>query len=87
MDGIDVGIFPPYTMVDVYWGSPAWGVFKLGTCAANLAYGMAHVWFNENDHFFHIENFPPYQRVINNGECLVIDYGSHSNFVYLFPIE
>lgn len=79
-------INPAYTMVDVFWGNRGYAV-KIATCQANDAMAAAWEWFRENDHFFHLENFPPYQRFLDHGTHTVIDYGSHANFLFLIPVK
>lgn len=76
----------PAKKVMVLWGNPQRGVIHLGTTEMNMAMRIAREWFSENDHFFHLEYFPPYDRMWGDESCITIDYGSHSNFVYCIPI-
>lgn len=77
---------PATSMVNLYWGNQHYAI-QIATCPANMAMGEAFQWFKENDHFFHLENFPPYQRFLDFGSHVMVDYGSHANFLYLIPIN
>lgn len=70
--------------VMVLWGNRN-GAIHIGTTDMNLAMGLAMDWFRENDHFFHLEYFPPYHRMWGDEKCVTIDYGSHANFIFCIP--
>lgn len=76
---------PAPQKVMVMWGNAS-GAIHIGTTAMNMVMGMAMDWFRENDHFFHLEYFPPYQRMWGDEKLVIIDYGSHNNFLYCIPI-
>lgn len=76
--------FPATTQVNVYWGNSNYAI-KIATCQANDGMREAMAWFRENNHYFHLENFPPYHRLISHPECAIIDYGSYVHFLYFIP--
>lgn len=75
-----------YQPVNVFWGGSGAKIL-IGTCPFNRASSFAREWFAENDHFFHLEAFPPYQRMWGDKNCVKIDYGSHVNFLYCIPTK
>lgn len=74
-------------VVDVLWGNATSSAIKVCTCYGKDAMAKAREWFSENDHFFHLDQFPPYMRIIPCNGYLYIDYGSWANFLYIFPIK
>lgn len=87
MDFEKVGFPIPATrVVNLFWGNTNYAV-QIATCHANDAMREAREWFEENDHYFHLENFPPYQRFINHDGYVSIDYGSYMHFLYMVPVN
>lgn len=76
---------PATQKVRVLWGNSHYAI-EIGQTDMNLALGLAREWFSENDHFFHLENFPPYTRMWGDEKMVTIDYGSYTNFLYCIPI-
>lgn len=74
-------------VVDVLWGNPYDGAIKICTCYGLHAITKAWWWFQENDHFFHLDKFPPCTSVILHDGYLCIDYGSWHNFLYIIPTK
>lgn len=76
----------PNTAVNVYWGGAKYGIL-IGTCRMASAYQFAREWMEENSHYFHVENFPPYQRMWGDENCMKIDYGSYTHYLYCIPLK
>lgn len=72
--------------VNLFWGNSRFAI-QIATCQANDAMREAREWFEENSHYFHLENFPPYQQFIDHQEYVTIDYGSYTHFLYLIPVN
>lgn len=68
-------------LVNVYWGNDNYAIY-IGKTAREYAMKMAFDWFKENDHYFHLENFPPYQRIWGDEYLKMVDYGSHAHYLY-----
>lgn len=72
----------------VFWGNRNY-VIELGDGAdLRECMRLANNWFQENDHFFHLDKFPPFRRIIGELEgttTKVVDYGSYVNFLFFIP--
>lgn len=85
MNGIPI---PANQKVNVYWGAIGSGIgIHIATCQMNDAMRCAREWFQENDHYFNLENFPPYYRMWGTEKILRIDYGSYANYIYCIPVK
>lgn len=73
-------------MVRVLWGNPR-GVIQVGKTTLDRAMALGREFFQENDHFFHLEHFPPYNRMWWDADVAIIDYGSWTNFIYCIPVK
>lgn len=81
--GIPIKAYQP---VNVYWGCSGYAIL-IGTAPMNMAWSLARGWFEQNDHYFHLEYFPPYQRFWGTEDCVMIDYGSHAHYLYCIPTK
>lgn len=87
MDKTQSGIpIPAYQPVRVFWGNHSYAI-EVGTCPMNMVLSFVHEWFEDNEHYFHLEHFPPYRRFWGTEKCVLIDYGSHSHFIYCIPTK
>lgn len=87
MDMANAGFPIPATQqVNLFWGNSRFAI-QIATCQANDAMREAREWFEENSHYFHLENFPPYQRFLHYPEYVTVDYGSYAHFLYLIPVN
>ena len=77
---------PATEIVDVYWGNSSYAIHITRT-QMNMALSLAREWFWENDHYFHPDNFPPYQRMWGDKKCVKVDYGSHAHYLYCIPAK
>ena len=82
-NGIPIKAYQP---VNVYWGNAGYAIL-IGTTPMNMAWSLARDWFEQNDHYFHLEYFPPYQRFWGDENCVKIDYGSHAHYLYCIPTK
>lgn len=75
---------PASQNVRVFWGNSNYAI-EIGTTPMNMVMGLAREWFAENDHYFHLEHFPPYTRMWGDEKMVTIDYGSYTHFLYCIP--
>lgn len=84
MAGINMNELSPTHPCDVFWGNDSFAI-KVCEAPANMAISAAFEWFKENSHYFHMDRFPPYSRVLTFPGFLWVDYGSHAHFLYVIP--
>lgn len=78
-------IMAPDQRVRVLWGNENFAI-EIGECQMDKAVGFARMWFAENDHYFHLDKFPPFVRVWGTKRIAYVDYGSYAHFLYCIPI-
>lgn len=77
-------LIPDHQKVRIFWGGFQ-SVFEIGSAPMEKVMGVATEWFAANDHYFHLDKFPPFIRKWGNEKMVTIDYGSYVHFLYCIP--
>lgn len=71
--------------VNMYWGNAHYAVCVARNVLSKNCLIHWKEFLEEYSDYFHIDQFPPYNRLWVEGDTVLMDYGSHEHYLYIIP--